>query len=216
MRPYNIVLTDDHVMFRLGLRRIIERFSGLQVIGEAGDGLELLNLLKTQRPDLVVLDISMPGMRGLETIHEMKAIYADVRILILTVHREMEYVTAAISAGANGYLLKEDSDKQLFSAIEKIREGGIYVSPKLADNIARDWSQACRKDRSPLPKEEPLTIREREVLKLTVEGKSSKEIADILCISHRTVEHHRAHMMTKLNVRRAIDLVTYALSKKYL
>jgi two-component system, NarL family, response regulator NreC len=213
MNPYRILLVDDHTMFRLGLKRIIERNANLEVIGEAGDGLELLRLLRRNKPDMVVLDISMPSLGGIEAVHEVKAIDPDISVLILTVHREMEFVSAAVAAGARGYLLKEDSDRQLFSAIEKIRQGGIYLSPKLTDQVMSEWTETCRQNSKPATGIHPLTVREREVLKLTAEGKSAKEIADLLNISCRTVEHHRTHIMAKLKLKGTAELVNYAISK---
>jgi DNA-binding NarL/FixJ family response regulator len=215
MAPYRIVLVDDHVLVRQGLRRIIEGAPGLQVIGEAGDGLELLGVLRGLIAHLMVLDISMPRLRGIEAINEVKTGYPQLKILMLTMHSDKEYVFQALSAGASGYLLKEDADTELFSAIEKIRGGGIYVSPRLVDALTHEWA-VRRRDGRAMSEVEPLTIREREVLKLTAEGRTSKEIADVLCISYRTVEHHRAHLTAKLNVRRTADLVKYAIMRGYL
>jgi DNA-binding NarL/FixJ family response regulator len=223
MTPYRIVLADDHVMVRQGLRKIIEAAADLEVIGEAGDGLALVRLLKRLHPQLVILDISMPHLRGIEAIHEVKAIHPDVKVLVLTMHGELELLNAAISAGANGYVLKEEADTRLFAAIGKIRQGELYVSAKLSDKLTNDWARmthdgarACRTAGSPPAEVERLTTREREVLKLMAEGNSSKEIADLLGISTRTVEHHRAHIMTKLKLRKTADVVRYALQEGYL
>ncbi len=127
----------------------------LEVIGEAGNGLELLGLLKRLIPHLVVLDISMPHLRGIEAIHEVKVIHPHLKVLILTMHKEMDLLIAAISAGAHGYVLKEDADTQLFAAIEQIRQGGTYVSPKLSDEVADTLPQTCRRDGRPPPEGEP-------------------------------------------------------------
>ena len=215
MSPIRVVVADDHVMFRQGLRLIIESQSGFEVIGEADDGLELLNLLKSTTPDLVVLDISMPRLRGIETIHEIKASHPKMSILMLTMHGETEFVAEAIAAGARGYLLKQDTDEQLFLALEKIRQDGFFLSPRLSDKMIDDWADACRQNRSPARQIERLTIREREILKLTAEGKSCKEIADLLFISSRTVEHHRSNILAKLNLRRTTDLIRYAICNRY-
>jgi DNA-binding NarL/FixJ family response regulator len=216
MSPYRIVLTDDHVLLRQGLRRIIEGVGDLEVVGEAGNGLELLRLLRECTPHLVVLDISMPNLRGIETIPEIKAIHPQVKVLVLTMHRDRGYLVEAMSAGADGYLLKEDADTQVFSAVEKVRQGKVYVSPKLGDEVAATWALACRGDLRPAAAGERLTLREREVLKFIAEGQSAKEIADVLCISHRTVEHHRANMMAKLNLKGTAELVKYAIANGYL
>jgi DNA-binding NarL/FixJ family response regulator len=139
-----------------------------------------------------------------------------MKILVLTMHGVMELVIAAMSAGACGYLLKQDADRQLFLAIEKIQREGNYLSPRLVEEMTDDWTDACRKGRSPAQQVKRLTIREREVLKLTAEGKSCKEIADFLSISHRTVEHHRTNLLAKLKLKRTTDLVRYAISNRYI
>jgi DNA-binding NarL/FixJ family response regulator len=216
MAPYHLVLADDHVLFRQGLERILEKKGDLEVVGEAGDGLELLNLLKKLTPHMIILDISMPNLRGLEAIHEIKGIYPEMKILILTMHKDKEYLHQAMSAGADGYLLKEDADTELFSAIEMVRLGKIYVSPHLANDLVDEWAKIRRGGSKPVSKPDHLTTREKEILKLIAEGKSSKEIADLLFISVRTAEHHRANMMVKLNVKKTADLVRYAIQKGYL
>lgn len=215
MAPYRIVLADDHVLVRQGLRRILEGVADWEVTGEAGDGLELLDLLKRVTPDLVVLDIFMPKLRGIEAIHEIKLIHPEVNVLILTMHKDKEYLYLALSEGAKGYLLKEDADEELFSAIEKIRQGKTYVSPCFSEVLIDHLAQFGRGNKKPALGLDPLTTRERQILKLIAEGKSSKEIADLLFISVRTVDNHRANMMEKLNLKKATDLVKYAIQKGY-
>ena len=189
----------------------------LEVVGEASDGLELLDLLNHSDPDMVVLDISMPKLRGIEAIHEIKTIRPEVSILMLTMHKDKEYLYLALSAGAKGYLLKEDADRDLFSAIERIRQGRAYVSPYFSEELFDNLVQIGKGDGRKSPLEiDPLTTREREVVKLIAEGRSSKEIADLLCISVRTVDNHRANIMEKLNMKKATDLVKYAIQKGYL
>jgi len=215
MDSYCVVLADDHTMLRQGLKKILAERKDLRIIGEAGGGLELINLLKKLKPDMVILDISMPKLRGIEAIREIKMIHPHVSILILTMHKDNQYLHHAISAGAQGYLLKEDAATELFSAIETIRQGKIYLSPIFSEGLAEDWVETLRGKRR-VPFEEPLTTREREILKLIAEGKSSKEIADLLFVSPRTVERHRANIMEKLNLRKTADLVKYAIQKGYL
>ncbi|UCF83580.1 MAG: response regulator transcription factor [Desulfobacteraceae bacterium] len=214
MSTYRIVLADDHVMFRQGIKNILERAEDLKVIGEAGDGLELLELLKKTTQDIVILDISMPKLRGLEASREIKMISPGVKVLILTMHKNKEYVYYAISVGAEGYLLKEDADTELFAAVEKIRQGGHYISPLLSGELTHELIQASRSGQL-TPQSDPLTIREREVLKLIVEGITNKEIADLLFISIRTAERHRANIMEKLNIRQTANLVKYAIHRGY-
>lgn len=215
MRPYRIVLADDHALLRQGLRKILEGLGDLQVVGEASDGLELLAILKEVISDMIILDISMPNLRGIEAIREIKAAHSDVKILVLTMHKEREYLYQAISAGAHGYLLKEDADTELSSAIETIRRRKMYVSPLLAKELADGWAQRCR-GKTTLPFElEQLTTRERQILKLIGDGKTSREIGDLLFISFRTVERHRANLMGKLKMKKIADLVKYAIQKGY-
>ncbi|MEE9566246.1 MAG: response regulator transcription factor, partial [Desulfobacteria bacterium] len=132
MSPYRILLADDHVMFRQGMKRILEGVADLEVVGEVGDGLKLLERMKKSSTDMVILDISMPNLRGIEATKEIKTANSEVKVLILTMHKDKEYLYHAISAGADGYLLKEDADTELFSAIETIRRGGNYISPLLS------------------------------------------------------------------------------------
>jgi DNA-binding NarL/FixJ family response regulator len=209
------VLADDHVLMRAGLKRIIDGAGDLSVIGEANDGLELLELLGKVSPDMVILDISMPRLRGIEAIQEIKRIRPHARVLILTMHKEKEYLYLSLSSGAMGYLLKEDADRELFAAIARIRQGKTYVSPYFSDQLLDDLVQAG-KGEGKLPLEnEVLTVRERQIVKLIAEGRSSKEIGDLLFISPRTVENHRAKIMDKLHVNKVVDLVKYAVRKGY-
>ncbi len=214
--PFSILLADDHVMFRRGVRRIIQGIADVEVVGEASDGFELLELLKKTNPNLVIMDISMPNLRGLEATKEIKIIDPGVKVLILTMHRDKEYLYHAFSAGAEGYLLKEDADSELISAIETLKKGGTYISPLLSGQLADLFMQKSRPAAEmPAKPEEPLTTREREIIKLIAEGKSSKEMAALLFISSRTVQHHRANIMRKLNIKKTADLVKYAIQKGY-
>jgi len=213
MENYRIILADDHVMFRHGVRRILEDITGLSIVGEVGNGLELIKLLNHEDADLVILDISMPGMRGIEAAREIKSIHPTLRILILTMHKDIEYFRHAIAAGASGYVLKEDADEALVSAVQMIQQGRVYVSPLLAeeltDNLFQLPQNATKHDY------DRLTVREKEVLKLIAEGKTSRETADLFSISVRTVQHHRANLMRKLGLNKTADLVKYAIRKGY-
>ena len=211
MEPYRIVIADDHSLFRKGIRRLIQDIPGLEVIGEAGDGLELLKLLKEKPPDLAVVDISMPNLRGIEAAREIRTLYPNTKVLMITMHKSKEHLYHSISAGVQGYLLKEDSDVELRLAIETIRDGGIYVTKTLAGELAQDLSEIYR-GKGKISKD-PLTTREREVLKLIAEGKSNHDIANMMFISIRTVEHHRANIMEKLKLKKTADVVRYAIEK---
>jgi len=210
MNRYRIVLADDHSLFRQGLKAVLEGTEEFKVVGEAGDGLELVGLLNQVNPHLVILDISMPNLRGIETIPEIKKIHPEVKILVVTMHNDKEYLYQAISQGADGYFLKKDAGTELFSAIEKIRKGKVYVSPSLSGDLTDYW-EGIREG----VKKSILTNREREVLSLIAGGKSNKEIADMLYISVHTVERHRANLMEKLNFKKTADLVKYAIEKGY-
>jgi DNA-binding NarL/FixJ family response regulator len=215
-KPFSILLADDHTMFRRGVRRIIQSIRGTEVVGEASDGFELLELVKKTSPRLVIVDISMPNLRGLEATRELKIINPAVKVLILTMHKDKEYLYHAFSAGADGYLLKEDADSELISAIETMRKGGTYISPllspQLADLVIEKSRPGAEHRASP---SNVLSIREQEILKLIAEGKSSKEMAGLLFISIRTVQHHRANIMRKLKIKKTADLVKYAIQKGY-
>jgi DNA-binding NarL/FixJ family response regulator len=189
----------------------------VEVVGEAGViGLELLRLLRDIHPHLVIMDISMPNLQGLEAIREIKIVNPGVKVLILTMHKDREYLYHALTAGAKGYLLKEDSDGELISAIETLRKGGTFISPLLSAQMSDIFVDKLRAGGETLPApKEPLTLRERQIVKLIAEGKSSKEISELLFISSRTVQHHRANILRKLNFKKTSDLVKYAIQKGY-
>jgi DNA-binding NarL/FixJ family response regulator len=214
--PFKILLADDHVMFRRGVRSLIQKIEDVEVVGEAGDGLELLHLLKEVHPHLVIMDISMPNLRGLEATREIKILNPEIKVLILSMHKDREYLYHALTAGAEGYLLKEDADGELISAIETLRRGGTFISSLLSNQMADIFVDKFQTRGEPraVP-EEPLTNREREIVKLIAEGKSSKEIGELLFISSRTVQHHRANIMRKLNFKKTADLIKYAIQKGY-
>lgn len=214
-KTYRVILADDHVLVRRGIRRILEENAKLEIVGEVGDGLELLNALNKIDVNMILLDVSMPNLRGIEAIPEIRHIKPGAKVLILTMHKDEEYLYQAISAGADGYLLKEDAEKELFLAIENIKNGKIYISPGLADQSMKNWAR-LRRGEEDSRRTEALTVRQREILKMIAEGKSNKEIGDMLCISVRTVERHRANMMEKLNIRKTAELVQYALRKHYI
>ncbi len=214
MDRYKVVITDDHELFRHGMRKILAGHGDIEVVGEAKNGLDLLKLLQKMSPDLILLDISMPGLRGLEAISEIKRSHPRTKIVILTMHRDSDFLFQAMSSGANGYLLKEDAEKDLFAAIDSTRKGGTFISQLVAADSMQDWIQLRRGDKKP-EAAELLTMRERQILKLIAEGKSSREIGALLCISFRTVERHRANMMEKLAVNKTADLIRIAIDKKY-
>ncbi len=214
MKPYLLVLADDHALVRQGIKMLIEKATDLKVVGEASDGLELLGLLKELTPNMVILDVTMPNLRGIEAAKEIKKLYPEIKILMLSMHKDKDFLDQALSSGVDGYLVKTDAVKELFSAIERLRQGGSYISSILSQEMKDLLLQRYQEKGSTSPLE-ILTSRERQILKLTAEGKSSKEIAGLLSISIRTAEKHRSNIMKKLDLKKSIDLVKYAISKGY-
>ncbi len=205
---YRILLADDHALIRHGIRNLISNNPALEVIGEVGDGEELLEFLKTNIPDLLILDISMPKLTGIEAVSKVKKLYPAIKILMLTMHKNKQYFYHAMSAGADGYLMKDDSDEELLLAIKRIQDGKSYLSPFLSQDFADDVISAYRNNRSsPF---ETLTKREREVLNLVVEGHTSKIMAEMLHLSPRTIDHHRANLLRKFDMKNSVDLVNFA------
>ena len=214
MKSYTIVLADDHTLMREGIKNIVNAVDGLTIIGEAGDGIEVLNLLRKIRPDMLILDISMPGMRGIEVAHEIRNNYPDIRVLFLSMHKSAELLEMAVDAGVKGYVLKEDSSAELLLAIDQIRHGKTYLSKRLLPVVPADIIDICSGSKS--AQSELLTQRECQVLKLVAEGKTSEQIGCILYISTRTAHRHRDNIKKKLNLKSTADVVQYAISKGYL
>ena len=213
MKHYRIVLADDHVMLREGIKKIITEARGMAVVGEASDGLMLLKVLARTRPDMVILDISMPKLRGIEAAREIRKCFPDMAILFLSMHKSREYLQKALAAGAKGYVLKEDSGSELIQAIDTIRSGRSYLSPMLMEELSEDPIGICSGS-GPID-EDPLTPRERQILQLIADGKTSPEIARLLFISIHTVHNHRKNIKRKLAIRQNADLVRYALKHGY-
>jgi DNA-binding NarL/FixJ family response regulator len=210
MKPYRIIIADDHCLIRQGIKSIISQDGEMEVVAEAGDGRELFTRLADQVPDMVILDISMPRMNGIEAVAEVREHYPSVRILILTMHSNAQYFYHVISAGAHGYLLKDDSDTELLTAIRTVQQDKTYVSPQLVEEVTGEMVSAFR-DNKELPIVH-LTDREKQVLQLVVKGHTSKQTAAILCLSPRTVDHHRASLLKKFKMKNTVDLVNYVLS----
>ena len=214
MSVSKIVIADDHVLIRRGLKKIIDADASLKVIGEVGDGLELLKFLQNNSPDLILLDISMPNLRGIEAIAEVKKVNKKVKILVLTMHSSKDFLCSAIRAGADGYVLKEDSDIELLDAVQKCLNGDYYISPVLSEGISKKELTEICSDATNSSQE--LTSRENQVLTLVAEGKKSKDIADLLSISIRTVEHHRANIMKKSGMKNTAELIKFAIQKGFI
>jgi len=216
MGDYTIILADDHALMREGVRNMIESIKDLRVIAETGDGNDLLKLLKKKSPNMVILDISMPGLRGIEAAREIHANYPQTRVLILSMHKNQEFLTMALEAGADGYILKEDTSEELLRAITQIRNGRTYLSTKMAEHFSTDIIGICRGNNRNKNHPDPLTHRERQVLKLIAEGHTDKEISELLFISFRTVQRHRFNIREKLQLKHTADLVRYAMAHGYI
>jgi DNA-binding NarL/FixJ family response regulator len=213
MQSYRLILADDHTLVRQGIRKLIEEESSLAVVGEVGDGLDLLDLLRETEADLILLDISMPNLQGIEAIPEILKIRPAVKILILSMHKNEHYLCSAVAAGANGYILKEDSDVELLPAIEAVMQGRFAISPQFAEKYWEDPRAACREKQGAAGYS--LSPRERQILKMAAEGITSKDIAEKFNISKRTVDHHRASLMKKLRINKSADLIKYAIQQGY-
>jgi DNA-binding NarL/FixJ family response regulator len=210
---YNLFIADDHTVLRNGLKRIIEENAGYKIIGETGDGLEIIRQLRKLRPDMIILDISLPGLRGIEAINKIRKFNKNIKILILTMHKNEEYVYECLVNGAQGYLLKDDADIELIAAIKEIQKNKIYISSSFSSEVISKLVQHRSKERDKRQRSvfKDLSPREREVLKLIAEGNQNKKVARKLGISVRTVEHHRLSIMRKLNVSNTAGLVKYAI-----
>lgn len=213
MPDYTIVLADDHALMREGVRHLINGVRGLRVIGEVGDGLALMRLVKKENPDMVIMDISMPGLRGIEATREIRMRYPNVRVLILSMHKSDTFLSMALEAGAHGYLLKEDTGEELLKAIEQLRSGRTYLSARITSNLSADIIDICRGTTGKAQR--TLTHRERQVLKLIAEGHTDRRISELLFISFRTVQRHRYNIREKLNLKHTADLVRYAINHGY-
>ena len=205
-----ILLADDHQIIREGLRPLLEKESGLTVIAEAENGRMAVELTREHNPDIVIMDISMPDMNGIEATQRILAESPDTKVIALSVHSDDQYVARMIKAGASGYLPKSCAFEELSSAIRTVLDNGKYLSPKVVTSVVQ-YLQRSEPDEDSA--DSILTPREREVLQLLAEGKSTKEISSALHVSERTVESHRQNLMNKLNLHSIAELTKYAISR---
>jgi DNA-binding NarL/FixJ family response regulator len=206
-----VVLVDDHALVRQGFRRILEDEEDILVVGEAGDGAETLNVLRAQQPHVVVLDMSMPEMNGLQVTREILKQFPGTRILILSMYSDEQYVRNAIDAGAHGYILKGSNGPDMVRAVRAVAAGQQHVSPELSGALIRAWqTKNTQGETDPYDR---LTQREKQVLQLIAQGKSNKEIAVLLDLSVNTVAVHRANLMNTLQLHKAAELVLFAVKK---
>ena len=210
-RPTTIMLVDDHPLLRTGLRKILEDHHYC-VVGEAGNAAAARRLLEEHRPSIAILDIGLPGVRGVELAAEMRASHPDTRVIFLTVHKEEEYVHQALSIGASGYVLKDCLETEVLDAVRAAERGGRYLTPLISSELVQSYARQAQPTCQPVF--DRLTVREREVLSLLCDGRSTKAVAEALCISGRTVEHHRQAVMKKLGAHSVADLLKCALRSR--
>ncbi len=206
-----LVLADDHQIVRQGLRELLKTLPDVTLVGETADGLETVRVVEKLRPDLLILDLMMPGLNGMEVARQVTRRSPDTRIVILSMHSNEAYVVEALRAGATAYVLKESSAEELLKAVQEAAAGRRYLSPPLSEDALGQYVQKA--EGGTLDPLNTLTEREREVLQLTAEGLSRTEISERLFISPRTVESHRANLMRKLNVRNLKELIRYAVQR---
>ncbi|MEV8334033.1 response regulator transcription factor [Streptomyces niveus] len=207
--PTRILLADDHALVRRGVRLILDGEPDLTVVAEAGDGAEAIELAREHRPDLAILDIAMPRLTGLQAARELSRLLPDTRILILTMYDNEQYFFEALKCGASGYVLKSVADRDLLEACRAAMRDEPFLYPGAVTALIRNYLDRVRQgDGVP---EKAVTVREEEILKLVAEGHSSKEIADLLVISAKTVERHRANLLQKLGLKDRVELTRYAI-----
>ncbi len=211
MDKIRVILIDDHAILRAGLRAIISAEADMEVVGEASDGREAVAKAERLLPDVALMDISMPVMDGLEATHRIQQSCPEVKVLVLTIHDNEEYLFQVLEAGASGYLVKKSADTELISAIHAVHRGEAFLSPQVTKMLIGRYLYAVNQGEEKQHYDE-LTSREKEVLKLIADGYTNQEIADRLIISVKTVETHRAHILEKLELRTRADLVKYARS----
>jgi two-component system, NarL family, response regulator NreC len=204
--PIRVVLADDHILVRQSLKSLLEG-EGIQVAGEASDGQELMTITASVHPDVAVVDIGMPLMNGIEAVREIRKSSPQTRTILLTRHDEDQYVTEALRSGVKGYVLKNQAANDLIHAIHQVCRGGIYLSPNISQTVVDAYLSKT------VTPPDPLTSRERQVLQLISEGKSTKDVACLLGISAKTAESHRSRLMRKLDIHEAVSLVRYAIRR---
>jgi len=207
-----IVLADDHTILREGLRALLSAVPNFEIVGEAGNGREAVRCVEKLGPDLLLMDLSMPRMSGMDAISEIKKRYPETKIIALTVHKTEEYLLSTLQAGVDGYVLKDATHDELVMAIHSVMAGRPYLSPGISDKVIEGYLEGKENSLS-VSSWQRLSQREREVLKLIAEGYKNKEIAEDLCISLKTVEKHRANLMKKLDLHNAAGLTVYAVER---
>jgi DNA-binding NarL/FixJ family response regulator len=213
MPEFRILLADDHSIVRKGLRSILEEDTSLEVVGEASNGREAVELCEALQPHIIVMDVSMPQLNGLEAASQVQKVASGTRVIMLSMYRDETYLLRALTVGARGYLLKDAAEEEILPAVRAVIRGNTYFSPSISETLLDDHVRYLQK-RGLQDSYDLLTEREREVLQLLAEGRSNKEVAHVLNVSLSTVETHRTNMMQKLNLHSAAEIVLYAVRKK--
>jgi DNA-binding NarL/FixJ family response regulator len=202
-----VLIADDHGIVRSGLRMLLERQADMEVVGEAGDGVEALEATQSEHPDVAVLDVSMPRMTGLQAAREVRAHSPDTRVLLLSMHEDERYFFEGLEAGAAGYVLKRAADTDLINAVRTVAAGHTFLSDGAQEGLMREWLEGGSEP------DDPLTPRELEVVKLIAEAYTNRQIAETLTLSEKTVESHRSNVLSKLGMRDRVELVRYAIRR---
>jgi DNA-binding NarL/FixJ family response regulator len=206
-----ILIIDDHPLFREGLKAIIERDSRFEVVGEAGNGREGLQLTKKLKPDMIIVDISLPDRSGIQLTREIRTLLSTTRILIVSMHSKIDYIAEAFQAGATGYVVKESASERLLQGLESVANGDYFLDSSVSHAVVENLMKSPLKEAKITDADyDTLTPREQEVLRLLAEGLSSKKVAEKLFISPKTVENHRSNIMNKLGLHNTIELIRYA------
>jgi len=211
MKKIRVVVADDHTILRQGIKALLDNQEEIEVVGEAKDGREAIKAIEELSPDVILMDIAMPGLNGLEATRRIKKKFPKTKVVVLTMHTNEEYIFQILNAGADGYLVKETAFQYLISAINSVHRGEAFMSPSISKKVMTDYIQRAQGEEK--VGFDTLTTREREILQLVAEGNSNKKIAEALFISPKTVETHRAHIMDKLNIHDSAGLIKYAIRK---
>ena len=211
-KTQRVLIVDDHTLLRAGLRALLAQDPSIEIVGEAADGRDAVRAVGQLAPHLVLMDLTMPGMNGIEAVTEIKRRYPDVRILVMTLHKTEDFIHASLKAGADGYILKDATHEELRVAIRSVLQGKTYLSMDVSGKVVSGYLGGG-KSSSGSSVFDTLTHREREILKLVAEGKSNKAIAEFLSLSVKTVEKHRSNLMSKLDVHNSAGLTAFAIEK---
>lgn len=206
-----VVLADDHILIRAGIRKLLEKIEGIEVVGEATDGRQLLELVQTNRPDVVLTDIAMPGLNGLVSLNQIKKLGLKLQTIVLSMHSNEEYVTEAFKAGASGYIVKGADPSELELAIKAVQRGELFLSPGIARSVVQKFIGTSESKNKTTVQ---LTSRQREILQLIAEGQTTKDIAKILRLSVKTIDSHRSELMNRLDIHDIAGLVRYAIRQR--